>query len=93
MVKTELPLQETWVQLLVRGVISHGQSRAAKKQGKETRVWRDTWPGLKTQASLLQGQRASLGCPSVRPRKQVRGPWAAPPGHRREQDRGGSPAG
>ncbi|MXQ94177.1 hypothetical protein E5288_WYG010371 [Bos mutus] len=40
-----------------------------------------------------RGQRASLECPSVRPGKQVRGPWAAPPGHRHEQHRGGSPAG
>ena len=49
--------------------------------------------GSKAQLSLPQGQRASLECPSVRPGKQVRGPLAAPPGHRHEQHRGGSPAG
>ena len=49
--------------------------------------------GSEAQLSLPQGQRASLECPSVRPGKQVRGPWAAPPGHRHEQHRGGSPAG
>ena len=48
--------------------------------------------GSKAQLCLPQGQHASRECPSVRPGKQVRGPWAAPPGHRHEQHRGCSPA-
>ena len=64
-----------------------GQEIRQINQGLERHV-----TGSKAQLCLPQGQHASRECPSVRPGKQVRGPWAAPPGHRHEQHRGGSPA-